>query len=75
MTTLTSPLIETAAIQAAADIILPGWKDLLLVVAIMALALGGTVGILKLIKKIFPKSTRIVERGQKWADEHKNIDI
>ncbi len=42
----------------------------LLVPVIMLLAIGGTVGLLKLIQKFFPSSCKTAERAQKWIDKH-----
>lgn len=42
----------------------------LLVPVIMACAIGGTVGALKLIKKFFPDAGSTVEKTQEWIDKH-----
>lgn len=44
--------------------------EYLLVPVIMVCAIGGTVGALKVIGKLFPNSTNIAQRGQDWADRH-----
>lgn len=42
----------------------------LLVPVIMVCAIGGTVGILKLIGKFFPNSGKTMEKTQEWIDKH-----
>lgn len=41
-----------------------------LVPVIMVCAIGGTVGALKLIGRLFPNATNIAQCGQDWADRH-----
>lgn len=48
---------------------LPGIKELLLVVVIIALAVVGTMAVIKLIRKFFPKSDRIEARTREKIDE------
>lgn len=43
---------------------------ILLVPVIIACALGGTVGVLKLIQKFFPGAGKTVEKTQEWIDKH-----
>lgn len=43
----------------------------LLVPVIMVCAIGGTVGALKLIRKFFPNSGRIVKKTEEWIEKHK----
>ncbi|MDO4961573.1 MAG: hypothetical protein Q4E57_06950 [Eubacteriales bacterium] len=42
----------------------------LLVPVIMVCAIGGTVGILKLIQKFFPGSEKTIDKTQEWIDKH-----
>lgn len=44
---------------------------ILLVPVIIACALGGTVGMLKLIGKAFPNATRTKERADEWIERHR----
>lgn len=43
----------------------------LLVPVIMACALGGTIGLLKVIKHFFPGADNITKRTEEWIDTHK----
>lgn len=43
----------------------------LLVPIIMGLAVGGTVGALKLIRKFFPESEKTKEKAEEWIEQHK----
>ena len=47
---------------------------IILVPVIIACALGGTVGMLKLIGHIFPDASKIEEKARKWVDEHDTTD-
>lgn len=42
----------------------------LLVPVIMILAIGGTIGLLKLIQKFFPNSSKSADRAQEWIEKH-----
>lgn len=42
-----------------------------LVPVIIVCALLGTVGVLKLIQKIFPSSSKIEGKAEEWIDKHK----
>ncbi|MEY8392896.1 hypothetical protein AALA98_16390 [Lachnospiraceae bacterium 45-W7] len=50
---------------------MPTLLQILLVPVIMACALGGTVGILKLIRKFFPNAGTSVEKTEVWIEKHK----
>lgn len=43
----------------------------LLVPVIIICAIAGTVGILKLIQKIFPGSAKIASKAEEWIEKHK----
>lgn len=43
----------------------------LLVPVIMAAAVGGTVGALKLIRKFFPDADKTIDRTNEWIEKHK----
>lgn len=42
-----------------------------LVPVIMAAAVGGTVGALKLIRRFFPESDQTIEKADEWIEKHK----
>ena len=48
--------------------------NFLLVPVIIACALGGTVGLLKLIRHFFPKAARIEGRAREWAEGYGAAD-
>lgn len=50
---------------------MPTLLQILLVPVIIACALGGTVGILKLIRKFFPNSGKTIEKTEEWIEKHK----
>lgn len=45
--------------------------EIVLVPVIMVCALGGTIGLLKLIQKVVPNSTRTKERADEWIEQHR----
>lgn len=50
---------------------MPTFLQILSVFVIIACALGGTVGILKLIRKFFPSSGKTLEKTEEWIEKHK----
>ena len=50
---------------------MPTILQILLVPVIIACALGGTVGALKLIQKFFPGAGKTVEKTEEWIEKHK----
>lgn len=50
---------------------MPTFLQILLVPVIIACALGGTVTVLKLIRKFFPDSGKIVDKTEEWIEKHK----
>ncbi len=50
---------------------MPTLLQILLVPVIIICALGGTVGILKLIRRFFPDSGKSVEKAEEWIEKHK----
>lgn len=43
----------------------------LMVPVIMACALGGTIGMLKLIGHFFPNANKIEKKAREWAEQNK----
>ncbi|WP_296879953.1 hypothetical protein [Thomasclavelia sp.] len=46
-------------------------SSIILVPVIIGCALGGTVGILKVIHKFFPNAKNSVEKTEEWIEKHK----
>lgn len=50
---------------------MPTLMQILLVPVIIVCALGGTVGVLKLIRKFFPNAGKSAAKAEEWIERHK----